>query len=379
MPGARRALGARLSPRRRASPRAPRRRIFVAFASGSITYACEGCGRCCRREPILVSGPELAGRRDDDTGAAGLVSLRGLERPGPGRLVTLPVLADGCRFLAGPHGCTLHDAGKPRSCRLFPFSRLVEIDGLWALVPAEGCPWQASPDAMAEVSLHDAILAELEPLVRAGLEPRPLLSVTPLAPSRRLVLEERLRDAVSLGDTPASALEAARRIHRHALGEAREPPELDLWLDLLRCAGEPPPLAPSDARLFVTALPTLRLLLSTALPLADLPVALLAFELWLRALRELGPRHLSGEELLHLLPAATPLLRVLTYADRPVPRLPRALGSLAGPAAGVWRALDEHRGAPLGEALARLMRGTRVGQVEVLTALGASMPVDLFP
>ena len=42
--------------------------------------------------------------------------------------------------------CDIHRergaAAKPRICRLFPFSKLADIDGLWTVLPHHRCPWR---------------------------------------------------------------------------------------------------------------------------------------------------------------------------------------------------------------------------------------------
>jgi hypothetical protein len=351
--------------------------VFIAFPSGSLRYDCAPCGRCCKGlgyadDLVHLGASKKLGRMAPFLDSAG----------GATPLASFYTYADGCRFLGDDNLCDLHRQGgpgaKPRICRLFPFSRLVDVDGMWALLPHMRCPWTASLTGADALSEHAAIVADLAPLVAGALAPSPHPVLTHVDASKRRAGETAVRDDLALDEAPRQAMARALALHRRHFGPALAAPERDLWLDLLRCAGAPPPLSPTNARLFVAALPSLRLLLASHVPLAAVPAAVAAFELWLRALRELAHRPLTGEDLFHLLEAALPLVTVMTYAELPLPDLPDTLLAPDAPLSGLWTALEPSAGRPFGDALLAFLRGDKLGPVSVLTLLGRHFPHALF-
>jgi hypothetical protein len=339
--------------------------LYLAFTSGSITYDCAPCGRCCRG----------LGFADDLAHVSSSASLRRVaafaaDRDPPAVLRSFHTYADGCRFQGDDNGCDLHRHGgpeaKPRICRLFPFSRIVDVEGLWVVLPQASCPWTAGQDS--PYSRHADILHDLPPALLASLTPGRLNVRTSLSPEARLALEERLRDAVAVTTSAAEALSVMARGQGDVTLAAPE-----MWIDLLRTAGEPASLSPRMTRLFITALPILRIELLGVLPLEAIPTALRAFELWLRASAELGARELTGADLQHLLSQALPLLRVLLHAPAPVPRVPEVFMDDEHPRHPLWRALANRPGMPLGAAVLELLREHRLGPVSLLAQLGRDL------
>ncbi len=359
-------------------PRLTGRPLFIAFASGAITYDCEPCGRCCKGQGYADELVHL--RRSPELER--LAPFVASPADAPGGLVAFHDFADGCRFLADDNACELHrrhgPAAKPRLCRLFPFSRLLDVDGLWVLLPHPLCPWTPSPTGRDRRSHHPTLLAELGEAPANELLVAPHPPMTGVVAATRLAAELAIRDAGSLAGSPRAHLRRARAVHEEHYGAAWAAPELDLWLDLLRCAGAPPPLSPHNARLFNAAVPLLRVLALPHLPLPALPLALSAFELWLRALRELGARRLAGDDLPHLFAAALPLVTLMAYAEHVVPEVPAALAAGEGDVAALWRGIAGHVGEPLGAVLLELLRAERLGALSVLTLLGRNFPHTLF-
>lgn len=364
--------------------------LYLAFASGALTYDCPPCGKCCRGY----------GMGSDLVHIGTLPEVRQIatfldEENTRGPLVTFFTYADGCRYLGDDNLCDIHrergSAAKPRICRLFPFSKLADIDGLWTVLPHHRCPWTARPDAAAtELSDHATILKDFtnaEETFLDGLTPTPCAAATPMQPAARRQLEESIRDALSLDaldGTAAAAIETMIRIQtEHTAGATPVcvPMDRELWLDMLRCAGPPEPLSPHNERLFIAAIPAMRAELIPDFPQQLIPVALAAFALWLRSLAELQQRDFNGQDLLSLLARLVPMLRLLATAELPIPPLPDLPDLRDAPAAGasgnlpreleeVWEELRENRGEPFGKVLLAALRPHERGALSMMHKLG---------
>ncbi len=355
--------------------------LYFAFPDGALEYDCAPCGRCCRGLGYADTTAHLAqvtelGRLHAFAAGAELGPLAGFY-----------TYADGCRLLASDNCCDLHrlhgPTSKPLICRLFPFSRLLELDGLWAVLPQPSCPWRAWTGTAAVTATHSDLASLLDDSLLDGLSPTPRASVTRLPAATRVALESRLRDKLTAGSTMAQVtLQSAAAYAEDGLSMTPVP-ELELWLDLLRCPGEPPPMPPATEHLLVACVPTLRILLCEALPLAAIPGALAGFELWLRALGELGDstQRLTGEDLLHLFAAARPLLVVLALAEVPLPGEAILRELMAGRLMELWPSLPHYAGVPLGEAMLRHLRGAQT-PMQCLTEIGEHLSrplVELSP
>ncbi|MEE8408012.1 MAG: YkgJ family cysteine cluster protein [Myxococcota bacterium] len=351
---------------------------YLAFVSGSLTYDCRPCGRCCRGLGIaddpdhLRASPELQK-------LAPFVADVTTKLP----LVTIYTYGDGCRYLANDNLCSLHrDAGpdaKPLICRLFPFSKLVDLDGLWVVLPHHLCPWTAAGDEPSELSDHAAVLATLDDGLLGRLTPLVMVPRTPLAVERRRRLEESIREGSTLDVAPLDAIAEMDRRQADGHGPTVQPPEdAELWLDMLRCAGEPQALPVPMARLFVAALPAMRIHLAPRMPLEAIPTALRSFELCIRSLAELHLGVLSGEDLLLLLDRRVPLLTLMAYAGQPLPDV----GDVdAGPwdLQPIMAKLEKRRGEALGEAVLAVLRGYEQGALTVMMQLGEILAPALGP
>ncbi len=354
--------------------------LYLAFASGSLTYDCPACGKCCR-------GHGLGG---DLTRIGSIPQVRRIaafldHENTKGPLASFFTYADGCRYQGDDNLCDIHraegSAAKPRICRLFPFSKLVDLDGLWVVMPHERCPWTArsgqEPDPL---STHEAVLADLtndDDTFLDAVQPGMLLPVTPLPAAKRRELEERIRDALNLDALDGGAEQALAAVAdtQAALrpGVLAAPQDPELWLDMLRCAGPPPPLSPASERTLIAAIPAVRIELLTALPLAAVPNALRAFALWLRSLDELQRGELCGEDILSLLERVKPLLRLLALAERPLPALrPEPPNAVL---AEVWPELCDKAGEPLGTTLLALLRPMERGALSFMMQLGRMWPL----
>jgi hypothetical protein len=346
-------------------------RVYLAFASGAIGFDCQPCGRCCRSLGVVDTPEHFAA-----SPALRRLSAFAAEPTADQSLIRLCNYADGCRMLTADNRCELHLrdglGAKPAICRLFPFSRMLDVAGLWVLLPHPLCPWQAPGSPPALESEHAAIRAALEPILSAGVIPDLVVPVTVLEPQARRALEERLRDALPPDAQNLEAVLADQvALQERLAGPVTKSPERDLWLDLLRSAGEPPPLTPATVRVVLAGLPALRILLAQMLPLAAVPLALDALVLWLRTLSELGRRDLTGEDLLHLFATSRPLLRVLVDAGSPVPWGEAALPPVL---AQIRRAASADEKTPLGEMLLRFLRADRQGAICLLMRIGAELP-----
>ena len=228
----------------------------------------------------------------------------------------------------------------------------VELGGdASVLLPARGLPWEACVgEASARSSLSPGLPVESSTLTyaRGAYSPaldRAVAEACMPEPSLDALLE-RVRE-----------LEAAHGVRTSA------PVDEDLWLDLLRCAGSPPPMEASQEALVVALMPALRFLYGAWMPQEDVTVATEAFCLWLRALRELGLQDLKGNDLFCLHEFSLPLIRLLVQVERPV----SALGGLADPGDTVWADLQPDE--PLGLGCLRVLRGLRCGAVLELAGL----------
>lgn len=356
---------------------------YFAFVSGALTYDCKPCGRCCRGLGFAdPPGHFIASARLRTIAA--FASDTAPQEP----LQSFFTYADGCRFMTSDDACSLQrDAGaaaKPLICRLYPFARMVVLDEVPAVLPNSECPWTASGTTSAPASQHDEIRTLLQGIV-ADSNPRVLRPVTRLEPSERLRLEQALRNDVGLqpgfkgGYTKVLERQAAIQSELIPTAAACSPP-IELWLDLLRCAGMPPRLSRANETLLLAAFPTLRILLSEVVALPLIPVALSAFALWLRALLgELRESNITGADVLHLFSVARPLLKVMSMAELPISELPALPAQADSPAMvgcteRTWQALRHAQGAPLGETLLRTLRGHAHGSLHELFALGEFLP-----
>jgi len=346
--------------------------LYFAFPDGGLGYDCAPCGRCCRGLGFADTFEHFLTEED-------LVRLSCFASgEGGATLAGIVTFADGCRLLGDDARCDLHRhkgaASKPLICRLFPFSRLLLVDGLLAVLPQPSCPWRGWPRRAETVARHAEVGALFTPGLLAGLTPPVQTCATPLAPIRRLALECAIRDALSAKLGVAQTVAMMMQQHaRHGLA-ATALPARELWLDLLRCAGEPPALSAATRRSLLAALPTLRLLLAETLPLADVPAGFAAFALWLGGLAELGTGATapSGEDVLHLFAAARPLLHVLAFAATPLPKAD-AMATLArGPLGSTWPSVTTYAGQRLGEALLRHLRATPA-PVQALGEVGEAL------
>ncbi|MBN1961783.1 MAG: YkgJ family cysteine cluster protein [Deltaproteobacteria bacterium] len=343
--------------------------VYFAFKSGSLKYDCNLCGKCCSNINIIdtpshfISSPSLQNIQ---------AFLATSHQSDP--LLSFYNFADGCRFYK--NGCELHfkqsKLAKPLVCQLFPFSRLIDIDGLLSLLPHQRCPWHASGDSPSEQSDYTQLYDILAELLSAGMQPIKIESHTFMPSNTRRKIEEKILQ--SLPDTTENVSEILFHIankQAEISGPIITAPDLDLWLDLLRSAGSPPPLNIYDQNLLLASIPSLRILLSENLPFKAIPTALSAFELWLRTLAELGNLNLSGENLMHLFEMSRPLLKILTYAGLPVPwgqvHFPPILMQIRQ----IVRASDD---LSLGELLLLYLRHDKYGAVSILAQLGAAFP-----
>lgn len=355
------------------------RDLYLAFVSGSLSYDCRPCGKCCRGHGL---GGDLTriGQIPQVRRIAAFLDHDNTKGP----LASFFTYADGCRYQGDDNLCDIHraqgTAAKPRICRLFPFSKLVDLDDLWVVLPHERCPWRArdggGPDPLSD---HRAVLSDLsneDGDFLSTVAPAVLLPVTPLACGDRRRLEERVRDALDLDALDGGAgrmVDTVAAIQEElGPGAYRRPADPELWLDMLRCAGPPPPLSARSERTFIAAIPALRVELSTTLPLAAVPNGLRAAALWLRSLAELKRRELCGEDLLSLLGHATPLLRLMALAEQPLPTLrPEAPTPLLEE---LWPELCDKAGAPLGTTLLALLRPMERGALGFMMQLGRLWP-----
>jgi hypothetical protein len=345
-------------------------RPYLAFASGSLTYECSRCVRCCCGLGLADDPDHLA----DSPELLRLAPFVADDTPGL-PLQTMHTYADGCRHLALDNLCRLHrdggPAAKPLICRLFPFSKLADVGGLYTILPHHLCPWTANPGTTpSSLSDHDAVLADLDGALLDRVSPLVMTPVTAIEPTSRLSLEEALRDILSLDLEARDAIAATAERQADLAGPVRpEPDDDDLWLDMLRCAGEPPPLPASLQRLFVAALPAMRIHLTPRVPLDAVPTALSAFELWLRSLAELGRTSWTGEDLLLLLGRRAPLLALLAYAEHPLPPLEPGNG-LPQEILPVIDELNRQSGKAVAEALLPALRVFERGALTAMLHVG---------
>lgn len=357
--------------------------LYLAFADGGLTYDCQSCGKCCRNHGLADDLVRIG--RDSratpllafvETPAAAIAPEVGAESG----ILTFFTFADGCRFHGDDNLCDIHReegaAAKPRICRLFPFSKILDIDGLWTVLPHELCPWQAVSGAASDLpalSHHDGILAELDDGFLAGVTPPRLSAVTSMPVDRRRQLETQIRTALGElvdSERPAeAALSSAESLQQELLQQPmRHLEDRDLWLDLLRCAGEPTPLALSNEQLFVVALPGLRMLWAVHFAQAEVPLASRALLLYLQVLGELPERPMRGEDLLHLAAHALPMLRLLVDAEQPLPPLPsQPINDAWG---AHWQELRQQEGRPIGAAILEVLRPIEHGALVLQRALG---------
>ena len=223
--------------------------------------------------------------------------------------------------------------------------------GASVLLPARRLPWEACfGEAPPRSSLSPGLRVESSTLTypggaySPGLD-REVAEACMPAPSLEALLE-RVRE-----------LEAAHGVKSSA------PMDEDLWLDLLRCAGSPPPMEAPQEALVVALMPAFRFLYGAWVPREDVAVATEAFCLWLRALRELGLEDLKGNDLFCLHEFSLPLIRLLVQVRRPVAELLDLL-DLGGT---VWAGLRPDE--PLGLGCLRVLRGLRCGAVLELAGL----------
>jgi len=365
--------------------------LYLAFASGTLTYDCQPCGKCCRGYGM---GGDLVriGTIPEVRQIAAFLDEENTRGP----LASFFTYADGCRYQGDDNLCDIHrergSAAKPRICRLFPFSKLADIDGLWTVLPHHRCPWTARPDATAaaaELSDHPAILADLDNAEQTfldGVTPTPMSAATPLAPTVRRQLEEAVRDALdidspdALDGTAAAAIATMIRIQtERGIGPTpiSVPADRELWLDMLRCAGPPEPLSGANERLFIAAIPAMRAELTPDFPIEYIPVALAAFALWLRSLAELQQRSFNGQDLLSLLGRLVPMLRLLVTAELPIPPLgDAAIGDVSAALEEVWEELCENPGEPFGEVLLAALRPHERGALSMMHRLGTIWAVQ---
>jgi hypothetical protein len=346
--------------------------VFLAFPSGALTYECAGCARCCRGRSFA----ELPRHVHASPALERLAPFSGPSRADDSR-VSFLTYADGCRHLDDDGACELHTAhgasAKPATCRLFPFSRLADVGGLWVALPEDTCPLSAAPDGVASLlSTHGVVLAELAPVLAMGVAPESLDPVTLLPPDSRRSLEETLRDRLDLAAGLEVTLAEQARVQERLAGPVMPLPARDLWLELLRGAGPRRALSTADERLFAALTPTLRIHLATDLPLPFLPVAVQAFALWLEVTTDLRRRDLDGTDLLHLFQVSRPLLRLLAYAGEPVPwdeiAVPPVLEQMRS-------ALGAPADTPLGDMLVQFFQPDTQGSSSLLVQLGSSLPV----
>lgn len=359
--------------------------VYLAFASGAVTYDCAPCGRCCR-DHGLADDLVRIGR----SSAAPMLPWLNAGATDMA-LATVSTFADGCRFLADDHLCDIHRhhgaQAKPRICRLFPYSRLEVIDDLWTLLPQTTCPWRACAEGDSDQSAHGPILRELDNDTHdllSAMRPLRRSAVTPLPPQTRRAMEEHIRDALvdNLADMDGAAarqLSCLRSIQsRHAGTPLDAPQDPLIWLDLLRSAGEPAPLAPAIERLLAVAMPALRarLVSATALPL--IPNTLAAFALWLRCLAELPAFAGNGENMLHVFEGALPLVRLMAMADLALPQFPSQAPDPI--LATIWPSLCARAGEPIGEAVVAATQPYERGALPLISAVGALLgPISTAP
>jgi len=343
--------------------------LYWAFASGSLTYDCAPCGRCCRGLGIADDTQNLAGN-------APLIQLAPYmdgQRSQNGPLASFFTYADGCRYVDDENICQIHrDQGrdaKPRICKLFPFSKILDVDGMWALLPHHDCPWQAASQRPDPLSTHENIHEDLDPTLLAQLTPTPWNTVTPVAAADRMSLETKIRDSIDIDADPSAVLAQMRELHATLISQAGPAiPEGELWFDILRCVGDPTPLSQPQQRLFNAAIPMLRILALPHFSLAQVPIALTAFELWLRTLRELSIAPLSGQDLQHLWATAAPLVRIMVLASGPTPDL----SSIDAPETlrPLLHEIEQDTGDSFGLRLVAVLRELEQGALSHLYALG---------
>lgn len=370
--------------------------LHFAFGSGALTYDCGSCGKCCRGYGL---GEDIS-RLATDSRATPLLAFADIDshRPAPSSdsragLLALFTFADGCRYQGDDHLCDIHRqhgaAAKPRICRLFPFSQIVDIDGLWTVIPQPRCPWRASrhddDESARSISDHGALRQDFGGDFLEGVSPERWQAASPMAPEQRRALESRVQEVVRGGRLPRFARRADEtpvveapadvfRVVEDVVEAAGFTPwsiqDEDLWLDLLRCAGAPRPLDQASANLLVASVPILRALWSREFTQEQLPLALRALHVYLMALDELGGEELRGEDLLHLADFALPWVRLMVAAERPLPDLPE---SAPHPDWNEhWPQLRDHaaNGSLLGPALLEVLRPVEHGAVVLLRALG---------
>ncbi len=360
--------------------------IYFAFASGTIDYACDSCGRCCQGYGIGEDHKRLAPgfpvhqlsafvdigshRKDTNTGTGAAMQAQGTD------VTALFTYSDGCSHQGDKLLCEIHAsqgaAAKPRICRLFPFSKIIDVDGLWTLMPHHRCPWTHSEAGNSELSKHEDIRGELEQSFIDQMQPNKHPVITLMPAAQREVLEQSICDVVADATDLSAAIQAQRAKQAELGYGATVAPDRDLWLDLLRSAGEPKPLSAQSAATFKAALPALRIELLSLVPLEDIPSACEALLLYLQTLAELSggeseSKTLTGENILAHLEFAQPWIWLLSQSHRALPDLPE---EPAHPALEmIWIDLLDGAHLPMGEAFLAATRNMKGGALSTLRNL----------
>jgi Fe-S-cluster containining protein len=146
--------------------------VYFAFCSGTLAYDCVQCGAlCCRGHGYCVEpGKAWAAQ----VAMQPLIAFFAHMQDGAGTNPRYVVRNQkpGCFFLTGDGLCGIHRdhglAGKPGTCRLFPFNNIKEVAGYLVVAPHRGlCPLEVvKPGVYSQLSDH----AELFTAMAAGVD-----------------------------------------------------------------------------------------------------------------------------------------------------------------------------------------------------------------
>jgi Fe-S-cluster containining protein len=137
-------------------------RVYFAFASGRLTYQCDGCGECCRGHNYLLDRSDVLHQ----------IAIRPhlrffLDDLADRRETEMRNFKPGCFFLDADGLCSIQKsdgyAAKPETCRLFPFNNFRAVGKFLVVAPHTSlCPLQVvRGDARSEQSSHQALLDEM--------------------------------------------------------------------------------------------------------------------------------------------------------------------------------------------------------------------------
>lgn len=314
--------------------------IHFAFPSGALRYDCQSCDqRCCKTGLLAL----FARERPALALLAPALDLLAPRRLGELTLASTPY--SGCWFLAEA-ACQLERIEtptrrvRPSACRLFPFNLFALHGEVLVVGPNALCPLAlTSADGVTHAQCAQA-LGEI------GLAGPPPLAVRCLDPADSLVLERVVREAAAAAvaappDSPLpflafvaaatqafcaggvpglAAMDLARADELAPVLERR----LATFAAILGVATPAPQSLAAIGRLLAAWTPSLRLFALDALPLTQLPLALLAIALFIAHWQSLRPaRPVLPQTLAQLVSSMSETVALLAQSD------PAALEQLA--------------------------------------------------